>query len=99
MQNSENRTKATDVWAFACLALEIITGHIPFYHLETDARVIQEIIKGTIPARKDYAELPDDNKFWGVLEACWKTEPLERPSMTALALDIFNDNIFSLNHD
>ncbi|KAG8855843.1 hypothetical protein FRB96_006665 [Tulasnella sp. 330] len=95
MESSENKTQATDVWAFAGLALEILTGRVPFYNYNNDIWVTVAIAQGLIPARKDYVELPEDNKFWDVLEACWKTDPSERPSMAELAPAIFNDNMFS----
>ncbi|KAG9005044.1 hypothetical protein FRB94_001867 [Tulasnella sp. JGI-2019a] len=95
LEGSENKTQATDVWAFAGLALEILTGRVPFYNYNNDVWITVAISQGLIPARKDYVELPEDNKFWDVLEACWRTDPSERPSMAALAPAIFDDYMFS----
>ncbi|KAG8928846.1 hypothetical protein FRC01_005277 [Tulasnella sp. 417] len=89
------RTLATDIWAFASLSLEILTGRLPFYNCTNDVKVIQNIALGKTPAREDYPELPMDNRFWEVLEACWKQNPEERPTMEQLRPLIFDDEMFS----
>ncbi|KAG8896692.1 hypothetical protein FRB99_008760 [Tulasnella sp. 403] len=89
------KTLATDVWAFGALALEILTGRFPFYKLTNDHKVIFDVTNGVIPAREDYPELPADNKFWDILESCWKQDPDERPSMAQLIELISDDEMFS----
>lgn len=78
------RTLATDIWAFASLSLEILTGRLPFYNCTNDVKVVQKVVQGERPAREDYPELPADNRFWEVLESCWKKTPEERPTMGQL---------------
>ncbi|KAG8982285.1 hypothetical protein FRB90_006898, partial [Tulasnella sp. 427] len=68
---------------------------IPFYNCTNDVKVIQNIALGKTPAREDYPELPKDNRFWEVLEACWKQDPEERPTMEELRPLIFDDEMFS----
>ncbi|KAG8987676.1 hypothetical protein FRB94_002287 [Tulasnella sp. JGI-2019a] len=94
LEGCENKTQASDVWAFAALALEIFTGHIPFYD-KSNTQATVAIARGEIPARALYPELPQCNKFWDVLESCWKQDPTERPTMEALGRMILNDDVFS----
>ncbi|KAG8855842.1 hypothetical protein FRB96_006664 [Tulasnella sp. 330] len=65
--------------------LKILTGRVPFYNYTNDVWITVAITQGVRPARKEYLELPEDNKFWDVLEACWRTDPAARPSMADLA--------------
>lgn len=64
---------------------KILTGRVPFYNYTNDIWITVAISQGRTPARKDYPELPEDNKFWEVLEGCWRADPSERPSMAQLA--------------
>lgn len=64
--------------------VQILTGRLPFYNCPSDYQVMLNIGTGVIPARKDYPELPEDNKFWDILESCWKPDPEERPTMAEL---------------
>ncbi|KAF8589907.1 kinase-like protein, partial [Ramaria rubella] len=77
-------TKASDVYAFASTALELLTGEVPYQGLKERA-VIMAVTKGVTPRR------PENNvgsrghscseEFWSVLESCWKVAPL-RPSIS-----------------
>ncbi|KAG8938446.1 hypothetical protein FRC03_007247, partial [Tulasnella sp. 419] len=95
MSDTYQRTLASDVWAFGILALEILTNRQPYYMVPSDVKVVIDIGLGKVPARKDYPELPTTNRFWRVLEACWRLNPHERPSMNELASHILNDDAFA----
>ncbi|KAG8970627.1 hypothetical protein FRC05_000563 [Tulasnella sp. 425] len=95
--NVPEKTPASDVWAFAALALEILTGRIPFHTCTNDAKVIHDIAFGKIPAREDYPELHPDCQFWGVLESCWQQESSDRPTMENLKPLISDDQTFTPN--
>ncbi|KAG8862184.1 hypothetical protein FRB97_005617, partial [Tulasnella sp. 331] len=49
-----------------------------------EGQALKAILAGQFPQRKDFPTLPAQCKFWEVLEACWKLEPLERPKMEDL---------------
>ncbi|KAG8936017.1 hypothetical protein FRC02_004929 [Tulasnella sp. 418] len=95
MSDDYQRTLASDVWAFGVLALEILTSRQPYYTVSSDVKVVIDVGSGKIPAREDYPELPKNNRFWRVLEACWRMEPSERPSMNELASQILDDDAFA----
>lgn len=74
-------TKETDVYAFAVLALEIITGKAPYYYIKTDAIFQTHIVRGERPRREKYASPALTDALWSVLEDCWVQQPSSRPGM------------------
>ncbi|TDL22511.1 kinase-like protein, partial [Rickenella mellea] len=81
-----NMTTKSDVYAFACVCLEIFTGEVPFSDLEDDAGVIMAItVKHQRPSRPSTpasAEL--DDTLWKIMMSCWATRPEDRPSTDEL---------------
>ncbi|KAL0570916.1 hypothetical protein V5O48_011042 [Marasmius crinis-equi] len=75
-----------DIYAYGCTVLEIITGKPPFSEL-TEAQFVARIAmaRNVRPRRPAYPEVPwcPDN-VWGLLEQCWATDPLERPTANAI---------------
>ncbi|KAL2918541.1 hypothetical protein HK105_201942 [Polyrhizophydium stewartii] len=70
----------SDVFAFGMTAFEILTGEAPFVELQTDKAVVDAIRQGKRPARP--CGVPD--AVWQVLEACWRDDPLERPTFAEI---------------
>ncbi|TDL23524.1 kinase-like protein [Rickenella mellea] len=81
-----NTTDKSDVYAFACLCLEIFTGNHPFEDLVQDGSVIIAVLKGDRPARPGEVATQRglDNQVWQLIENCWMHEPLDRPDMAAV---------------
>jgi len=76
-------TKATDMWEFGMIALEILTGTIPFFYIKRDARVIHFVVSGGRPERARCHQI--NNEIWRILERCWDADPIQRPSMAFLS--------------
>ncbi|KAI9508854.1 ras guanine nucleotide exchange factor domain-containing protein [Russula earlei] len=76
-------TRATDVWSFGMLSLEIFTDNVPFSHISNEAFVPLAIRDGPLPTR------PEQNitlkglsdAMWDLLNRCWQRDPGSRPSM------------------
>ncbi|KAJ7114227.1 kinase-like domain-containing protein [Mycena epipterygia] len=80
------RTEASDVYAFACLCIEIFTGEQPFWNIHQDIMVVLEILKQMRPPRPSSSGPPDgtramSDRLWATVEACWAHKPSDRPDM------------------
>ncbi|KXN89312.1 hypothetical protein AN958_05885 [Leucoagaricus sp. SymC.cos] len=74
-------SEASDVWAYGCVAYEVMTGKIPF-HNKTPFQVLSALMKGnTTPLRAD----PDrgainiDKRLRMLMKQCWDYDPKQRP--------------------
>jgi len=76
-------TKATDIYAYACLCYEMFAGHQPFYHIRNFFNVLPRVKKGIRPHR------PSDklcrarglnDEIWNLVEDCWSSDPKQRPA-------------------
>ncbi|KAJ7799180.1 kinase-like domain-containing protein [Mycena olivaceomarginata] len=80
------RTKASDVYAFACLCLEIYTGEQPFWNFIQDMAVVLQILDQKRPPRPSSLGPPDGTRamsdgLWAIVEACWAHKASDRPDM------------------
>lgn len=89
------RTKASDVYSFACVALEVRcseqpngialsfsklhTLNNPFSDISRDSTVIWKVMNGERPPRPAL-EMQDDS-LWALVEECWRQQPSHRPEM------------------
>jgi len=71
------KTPATDVFAFACLCVELYTGDVPFSSIEDGIQVMYQIAQGQRPIQP--TDMPDE--LWKVVVRCWAHVPSERPTM------------------
>ncbi|KDQ58032.1 hypothetical protein JAAARDRAFT_57825 [Jaapia argillacea MUCL 33604] len=78
-------TNQCDVWSFAMLSLEVLSGKLPFCHFPTTklARLLlqlQAALKiGDRPHREDHSALT--TWCWDILCICWEGDPSRRPDM------------------
>ncbi|KAG6831470.1 hypothetical protein H0H92_010379 [Tricholoma furcatifolium] len=82
-------TYESDIYAWACVAYEIFAGQLPFAHLSRDPTVMNKVMAGERPTRP--VELSPSWGVWGLnetiwafMEACWSSNPAERPTMDAV---------------
>jgi len=76
------RTPASDVYAFGCLALEIYTGKAPFQGCN-DAAVIFQVIDGKRPTYPTDG-IPIPWRVRNLIEMCWTPNPADRPETSKL---------------
>ncbi|KAF5389817.1 hypothetical protein D9757_003679 [Collybiopsis confluens] len=67
-------TTASDVYAFASVCLEIITGSLPYPHRKNDYSVTVDILRGVSPSR--------GSDFLGAIERMFQTSVPSIPSMS-----------------
>jgi len=82
------KTQATDVYAFACLCVELYSGRVPFWNSKNDIQAMLCAVTGGRPSRptKDDEggiDMPDD--LWELVVRSWSHSPAERPSMSEVS--------------
>lgn len=79
--NESRPTKKSDCYALGMVIFEVLSEQVPFAPREGTA-IISNIVDGERPGRPQGREgerFPDD--LWRMLEACWKPQPDDRPSL------------------
>ncbi|KAJ7231346.1 kinase-like domain-containing protein [Mycena rebaudengoi] len=71
------RTTASDVYAFACVCLELYTGRPPFADVR-EGGVVLKIVQGERPARPATTP-PMSEALWNYVNAWWAEDPATRP--------------------
>ncbi|KAG8992850.1 hypothetical protein FRB93_002172 [Tulasnella sp. JGI-2019a] len=74
------RTKASDMWAFGCLVVEVIYESIPYPQAQSNNTVVSRVAKGELPAQSKNLRQQSGMDLWDLLDECWQSEPLKRPS-------------------
>ncbi|KAF7358029.1 hypothetical protein MVEN_00850100 [Mycena venus] len=78
------RTEASDVYAFACLCIEIYTGEQPFWNIPQDMAVVLRVLDQRRPPRPSgppNGTRAMSDRLWATVEACWAHKPSDRPEM------------------
>ncbi|KAK7001927.1 kinase domain-containing protein [Favolaschia claudopus] len=88
------KTFASDIYAFGCVAYEIMTGQLAFRELINDVQIILGVLKGKRPERLPCCTgTPALDKFWELLEMCWDGEKEKRPSACGIAKQLIQPPI------
>ncbi|KAG9006704.1 hypothetical protein FRB95_000584 [Tulasnella sp. JGI-2019a] len=77
------RARPSDMWAWGCLAVEIMKETEPYPRLLNDSDVIFALIRGDAPATEDHLV-----NIWPVVQECWKVDPRIRLSASKAARNI-----------
>ncbi|KAJ7713774.1 kinase-like domain-containing protein [Mycena olivaceomarginata] len=75
------KTFASDVYGFACVCYEILTGRIPFHEFTNEIKVIVEVSAGKQPSRPlSCSGTTALDILWKLLQNCWDVEAKNRPT-------------------
>ena len=84
-------TRATDVWSFGMLSLEIFTDSVPVSHISNEASISLLIRDGPLPTRPEHANTRGlSDAMWNLMSQCWQRDPKSRPSMSEIRETIQN---------
>ncbi|KAG9026127.1 hypothetical protein FS837_004701 [Tulasnella sp. UAMH 9824] len=86
LENGKADSKS-DVYSFALVALELMTGEQPFSSVGQEAAIIGRIKQGEPPFAEDATKLQDD-PWLTALSSCLSKDPGARPSMEELCLQL-----------
>ncbi|KAJ6524266.1 kinase-like domain-containing protein [Mycena vulgaris] len=75
------RTPSSDVYAFACVCLELHTGRPPFSGVSPEVAVILKVIAGERPGRPDTMS----EGLWQLVTAAWAPNFRDRPDIRTIA--------------
>ncbi|RHZ76454.1 hypothetical protein Glove_197g86 [Diversispora epigaea] len=73
-------TQASDIYSFGIIMLEVLTSYPPYYDIAHDENLVIKICEGHKPEIK--CKIPQSLKE--IMEKCWNSEPLERPTVKEL---------------
>ncbi|KAJ7719009.1 kinase-like domain-containing protein, partial [Mycena metata] len=80
-QGKSKKNFASDVYAFACVCTEILSGEVPFHESPNDMAVMFKILQGEHPTRppscSGTAQL---DSLWELLQHCWNGQADMRPT-------------------
>ncbi|TDL25371.1 kinase-like protein [Rickenella mellea] len=82
-EESVNVSRQSDVYAFACVILEVFTDEPPFSHLRDSQVLMAVIIRDERPRDPGWLARVrglDDN-LWKIMKSCWATQPSDRPDI------------------
>ncbi|KAG9008735.1 hypothetical protein FRB93_006281 [Tulasnella sp. JGI-2019a] len=80
------RTQASDIWAWACLLVEILKETLPYAHIKQSAAVIHAIGQGQLPAPESHLREPSD--IISLVNKCWQINPALRASAEVYSKDL-----------
>ncbi|KAG9048475.1 hypothetical protein FS837_012784 [Tulasnella sp. UAMH 9824] len=80
LRDGQKPSLSSDVFSFACVTLETMTGKCPFWKITNVVGVITQVVsKKQTPSQEDHPGMEEAS--WELLRRCWNYEPSDRPHM------------------
>ncbi|KAG9044229.1 hypothetical protein FS837_008587 [Tulasnella sp. UAMH 9824] len=78
--NNAPRAPTSDVYAWAWLVWEIMTGDLPYKETFADYAIMRQIFESPLPQVDGASRLSDCIQVWELMRRCWNFEPEQRPT-------------------
>ncbi|KIO16082.1 hypothetical protein M407DRAFT_34284 [Tulasnella calospora MUT 4182] len=78
--NDQPRSPQTDMWAWAWLVWEIMTGRLPYHESKADYAVFAKIAEARRPEIDNNIQLAECAELWDLMDKCWQPDPTIRPT-------------------
>ncbi|RHZ60342.1 hypothetical protein Glove_355g49 [Diversispora epigaea] len=88
LSGGDNCSKASDVYSFAMIMFEILTGIPPFYDIPHDKDLALKICNGYRPEIPSHIAIPQ--LLVDIMKRCWDAKPERRPTIKELGVDFLN---------
>ncbi|KAF7354934.1 Protein kinase domain-containing protein [Mycena sanguinolenta] len=82
LKNQSSTHFGSDIYAFACVGYEILTGKVPFYEVDNEAAVICKVVIDEARPLGLGMVFPDDLRL--LVEDCWQQKAEKRPTSTTI---------------
>ncbi|KIO27640.1 hypothetical protein M407DRAFT_232421, partial [Tulasnella calospora MUT 4182] len=77
--NGAPREPTSDVYSWAWLVWEIMTGKLPYEEATVDFVIMRQIFDSPLPQVDGQSRLRDCLQVWELMTRCWNFDPLQRP--------------------
>ncbi|KIO27683.1 hypothetical protein M407DRAFT_23112 [Tulasnella calospora MUT 4182] len=78
--NGAPRAPTSDVYSWAWLVWEIMTGKLPYEDTSVDFVIMRQIFESPLPQVDGQSRLSDCLQVWELMTRCWNGDPLQRPT-------------------
>ncbi|KIO30867.1 hypothetical protein M407DRAFT_46286, partial [Tulasnella calospora MUT 4182] len=79
LDEGARHTLQSDVWAFGCVMMEVLTGMLPFPNAKNDISLTLALARREMPVQTRSLTVAEPIR--DLLQECWQLKPSDRPTM------------------
>lgn len=83
LDEGARHTLQSDVWAFGCVMMEVLTGMLPFPNAKNDISLTLALARREMPVQTRSLTVAEPIR--DLLQECWQLKPSDRPTMPRCA--------------
>ncbi|KAG8939726.1 hypothetical protein FRC03_006095, partial [Tulasnella sp. 419] len=84
------KTNMSDIWAFGCLVMQIMTDQVPYSHITSGVALPLAISRGEPPMviQKEAAKFSEHQSLWDFVSRSWSTQCHDRPTASDFLTEV-----------